>query len=273
MSVSFDTSKPNVARMYDYWLGGKDNFEADRRAADAVRELRPNVAEQALENKMFQTRAVAYVAGLGVRQFLDIGSGLPTSPARAAGNRALWLATHETARTAGANLVVAYVDNDPVAVMHSQTLLAGGQTGVIATTGDMRDPAAILSDCDIHGAGFDWDVPTCVILACVLHFVDAETAHGIVAAFARALAPGSYVIISVGFAKGQDGANFARTYNTQNGPRIYAHTWEQITALFDGFELVPPGIVDAAVWRPEWQEKAHTRRSNMIAAGVASLVG
>src|ERR1700758_4240283 len=99
MSASFDTSKPNVARMYDYWLGGKDNFEADRRAADAVRELRPNVAEQALENKMFQTGAVACVAGQGVRQFLDIGSGLPTSPARAAGHRPLWLATHEAAQT------------------------------------------------------------------------------------------------------------------------------------------------------------------------------
>ena len=204
-----------------------------------------------------------------MRQFLDIGSGLPTSPARAARDRPLWQATHEAAQTAIADPVVAYVDNDPVAVMHSQTLLAGGRQGVIATIGDMRDPAAILGDADIRRARFDLAAPACVILACVLHFVDAETAHGIMATFARALAPGSYVIISVGFARGQDGADFARTYNTQNGPRIYAHTWEQITALFDGFELVPPGIVDAAVWRPEWQEKARTDQSNMIAAAVA----
>jgi S-adenosyl methyltransferase len=269
MSASFDASKPNVARMYDYWLGGKDNFEADRRAADAVRELRPNVAQQALENKIFQTRAVAYVAGQGVRQFLDIGSGLPTSPAKAAGDRPLWLATHEAAQAEIADPVVAYVDNDPVAVLHSQTLLAGDRKGVIATIGDMRDPAAILGDADIRRAGFDLDAPACLVLACVLHFVDAETAHGIVAAFARALVPGSYVIISVGFARGQDGADFARTYNTPNGPRIYAHTWEQITGLFDGLEPVPPGIVDAAVWRPEWRENAHTRQSNMIAAAVA----
>jgi S-adenosyl methyltransferase len=92
---SFDTGSPNVARMYDYWLGGTDNFEADRQAAAAVRKIRPNVAEQALDNKRFQTRAVTYVAGHGVRQFLDVGSGLPTSPAQAPGAAPQWLATHE----------------------------------------------------------------------------------------------------------------------------------------------------------------------------------
>jgi len=269
MTAPFDSSKPNVARMYDYWLGGKDNFEADRRAAEAVRELRPNVAEQALDNKMFQTRAVIHVARQGVRQFLDVGSGLPTSPVKAAGDRPLWQATHEAAQSAIADPVVAYVDNDPVAVLHSQTLLAGGRQAVIATIGDMRDPAAILADADVRRAGFDLAAPACVILACVLHFVDAQTAQAIVASFARALAPGSYMIVSVGYAKGQDGADFARTYNTQNGQRIYAHTWEQITALFDGLELVPPGIVDAAIWRPQWREKARAGRSNMIAAAVA----
>jgi hypothetical protein len=94
-----DVTKPNIARMYDYWLGGKDNFEADREAAEAIRRQRPNIAEQALDNKKFQTRAISYVAGQGVRQFLDIGSGLPTSPVRADGTAPLWLATHEAPGT------------------------------------------------------------------------------------------------------------------------------------------------------------------------------
>src|SRR6202051_2695165 len=97
---SLDVTKPNIARMYDYWLGGKDNFEADRKAAEAVREGRPNVAEQAFNNKKLQTRAVSSVAGQGVRQFVDIGSGLPTSPLQADGATPLWLATHEAAQAA-----------------------------------------------------------------------------------------------------------------------------------------------------------------------------
>jgi hypothetical protein len=269
MTAPIDTSKPNVARMYDYWLGGKDNFEADRKAAEAVRELRPNIAEQALDNKKFQTRAVTYVAGKGVRQFLDIGSGLPTSPATAPGSPPSWLATHEAAGAAVTDPVVAYVDYDPVAVMHSRTLLAGGRRQIVATIGDMRDPAAILADAEIRGAGFDLGSPACVILACVLHFVDPVTAHEIVTTLVQALAPGSYVIISVGYARGEKGADFARTYNAQNGPQIYAHSWEQITALFDGMELVPPGLADAAVWRAEWTEGTRTERPNFIAAGVA----
>src|SRR3984957_11274491 len=97
MTMPFDTTKPNMARMYDYWLGGKDTFEADRKAAQAVRDVRPNVAEQALDNKKFQTRAVGYVAGQGVRQFIDIGSGLPTSPVRADDSDPLWLGPHQAA--------------------------------------------------------------------------------------------------------------------------------------------------------------------------------
>ena len=118
MTTPIDSTRPNMARMYDYWLGGKDNFEVDRKAAKAVRRLRPNVAEQALDNKRFQTRAVSYVAGQGVRQFLDIGSGLPTSPVRTPGAEPLWVATHEAARTVIPGAMVAYVDYDPMAVLH-----------------------------------------------------------------------------------------------------------------------------------------------------------
>ena len=180
-----DLTKPNTARMYDYWLGGKDNFEADREAAEAIRQRRPNIAEQALDNKKFQTRAISYVAGQGVRQFLDVGSGLPTSPVRAEGAAPLWLATHEAARAVVPDAMVGYVDYDPVAVAHSQALLASGSRQVVAVEGDMGDPEAILAHPGIRQAGLRLDLPACVILCCVLHFLDAETARDLVARFAR----------------------------------------------------------------------------------------
>jgi S-adenosyl methyltransferase len=264
-----DVTKPNIARMYDYWLGGKDNYEADRAAAEAVRAQRPNVAEQALDNKKFQTRAITYVASQGVRQFLDIGSGLPTSPARAGEAAPLWLATHEAAQAIVPDPVVAYVDYDPVAVAHSGALLAGGSSQVIAAGGDMRDPAGILADEGIRRAGFSPGAPACVILCCVLHFLDAATAQGVTAAFTQALAPGSYVIISVGYGRGRSGAQFARTYNAQDGSRIYSHSWEEITAMFDGLELVPPGLTDSAIWQAERPEAALPDQETMILAAVA----
>ena len=268
MTIPFDTTKPNMARMYDYWLGGKDNFEADRKAAEAVRELRPNIAEQAFDNKKFLTRAVGYVAAQGVRQFLDVGSGLPTSPVMADGAAPLWRATHEAAQAVIPDAMVAYVDLDPVAVRHSQALLAGGSGRVVAVDGDMRDPQTVLGHGDIRAAGLDLAAPTCVILACVLHFVDAQTARGIVAAFTARLAPGSYVIISVGFAKGEAGQDFARTYNAQDGARIYAHSWDEISALFDGLELVPPGLVETSAWQPGRPPGDREEQTSMIVAGV-----
>jgi O-methyltransferase involved in polyketide biosynthesis len=263
-----DMTKPNIARMYDYWLGGKDNYEADRAAAEAVRAQRPNIADQALDNKRFQTRAVTYAAGQGVRQFLDIGSGLPTSPVRTEGAAPLWLATHEAARAVIADAVVAYVDYDPVAVLHSQALLGGGSPQVVALAGDMRDPDAILADPDLRAAGFTLAEPACVILACILHFLDAPTAQGVVHSLVRALAPGSHIAISVGYAPGQAGNEFAQTYNAQDGPRIYAHTWDQIRAMFDGLELVSPGLVNSATWRAERPLDQPADDTSMILAGV-----
>ncbi|MDQ2874101.1 MAG: SAM-dependent methyltransferase [Actinomycetota bacterium] len=266
--IPVDETKPNIARMYDYWLGGQDNYAADRAAAEAVRARRPNIANQALDNKKFQTRAVSHAAGQGVRQFLDIGSGLPTSPAQAEGVEPLWLATHEAARSVIPDAVVAYVDYDPVAVLHSQALLAGGSPQVIAVGGDVREPQAILADEHIRAAGLTLDQPACVILACILHFLDATAGRGVVQALVPALAPGSLVAISVGYAPGQAGDDFARAYNAQDGPRIYAHTWDEITAMFDGLDLMPPGLVDAAAWRADRPPRTPAEGTSMILAGV-----
>jgi O-methyltransferase involved in polyketide biosynthesis len=255
--------------MYDYWLGGKDNFEVDREAAEAVRASRPDVADLALENKKFLTRAVGYVAGQGVRQFVDVGSGLPTSPLRAPGARPFWLATHEAARAADAEAMVAYVDSDPVAVRHSQALLADGGKRIVAIQGDLADPGAVLADEEIVGAGLDLSEPACVVFGCVLHFVPADIARQSVAAFAGAMAPGSYVIISVGFDGGAapDG-DFADAYNAQAGPAIYRQTRDGIGALFTGLDVIPPGVVDAAAWRPEQPATAPSGRVATILAGV-----
>lgn len=268
--ASFDVSRPNTARIYDYWLGGKDNFEVDRAAAEAIRERRPDVADLALDNKKFLTRAVGYVAAQGIRQFIDIGSGLPTSPTWEKDASPLWLTTHEAAEAAVPDPVVAYVDNDPVAVLHSRVLLAQGSKRIIAVQGDLRTPGAVLADEGIRGAGFSLADPACVILGCVLHFVEPAIARQTVAEFAGAMAPGSYLIISVGY-EGElppDG-DFTDAYNAQQGPRIYRQSRAGINSLFDGLDVVPPGIVDAAVWRPEWPQAPRTKRAAMILAGVA----
>jgi O-methyltransferase involved in polyketide biosynthesis len=270
MAVSPDAATPNIARMYDYWLGGKDNFAVDRQAADAVRDAHPQVAEQALDNKRFLTRAVREVAGHGIRQFIDVGSGLPTSPGTSISGQdgPAWLATHEAAGAEVSRPVVAYVDYDPVAVRHSRALLAQGRDGVVAVQADMRDPAAILHDERVRGAGFDLGAPACVILACVLHFVPGDEARDIVARFARELAAGSYLIVSVGFARADSGAGFVRTYNAQQGPRIYGHSWATITGFFDGLTLLPPGLTDTACWpEPEPGE-----RPSFIAGAVARKI-
>jgi O-methyltransferase involved in polyketide biosynthesis len=270
--VPGDATQPNIARMYDYWLGGSDNSEADRAAAEAVRARHPQVADQALDNKRFLTRAVTHVAGRGVRQFLDIGSGLPTSPARGADAAPLWRSTHEAAAAAVADPVVAYVDYDPVAVAHARELLAGGRGQVVAAEGDVRDPGAILADPGLRAAGLRLAAPACVILGCLLHFLDPRAAKNVVGHLARELAPGSYVIISVGFGQGRTGTDFVGAYNAQQGPRIYSHSRAEITALFDGLDLVPPGIVDAAAWRagpgPVPRDEPAPERSSMIVAGV-----
>ena len=202
-------TKPNVARMYDYWLGGKDNFEVDRKAAEAVRQLRPNVAEQALDKETgSRPCAVSYVAARGVRQFLDIGSGLPTSPGTGDGCRAARLATHEAARAVIPDAMVAYVDHDSVAVLHSQACSAGAaaRSSRSAWTCVTRRQSSLTMTSarpgSIRARPRAWCWPACWTS------LDAEIAQGIAGTFVQALAPGSYVAISVGFGRGRAGPRF-----------------------------------------------------------------
>jgi O-methyltransferase involved in polyketide biosynthesis len=231
----FDPAKPNIARVWDYWLGGKDNFAADRELARKMLEVYPLSAQMARENRMFLGRAVAYAVSRGIRQFIDVGAGLPTA-----------VNTHDVAQSADPDTKVAYVDNDPVVIGHARALLAKSP-GVIALPGDMREPAAILADPALTEL-IDLTKPVGLLLSGVLHFLDAGTAREVALGFTRAIAPGSYAIISVGTGRLEGAEAYSSAYTAA---RLYVHTPEQIAGFFDGLELVPPGLVPARGWQGE----------------------
>jgi S-adenosyl methyltransferase len=228
----FDPTRPNIARVWDYWLGGKDNFAADRELAQKLLEVHPPSAQMARENRQFLARAVGFVAARGVQQFIDIGPGLPTA-----------VNTHDIAQQVEPRARVAYVDNDPMVISHARSLLARSP-GVIALPGDMRDPGGILADAGLTEL-IDLAEPACVILSGVLHFVDVATARDVAAAVTRAVVPGSYLIISVGSGNPSEGAAFTSAYSAA---RVYIHAQEEILGFFDGLELVPPGVVPVMSW-------------------------
>jgi SAM-dependent methyltransferase len=249
----FDPANPNVARVWDYWLGGKDNFAADRELAEKMLAIHPVSAQMARENRQFLGRAVSYVAARGVRQFVDVGAGLPTA-----------LNTHEIAQRVTPEARVAYVDNDPVVISHARSLLAKSP-GVIAVPGDMRDPAGILSDAGLTGL-ISLAEPACVILSAVLHFADAAAARDVATAFARAVAPGSYLIISVGSGDASEAENFASAYTAA---RIHIHSVPEILSFFDDLELVPPGVAAVGSWHGDQPVQEQEARTATFLCGVA----
>jgi hypothetical protein len=232
--VPFDPTRPNVARVYDYLLGGKTNFAADRDEAARLLEVYPPIRELARENRQFLTRAVTHVARQGVTQFIDVGTGLPTSPN-----------THEIAQLADPAARVAYVDNDPVVITHARCLLAKS-AGVVAVPGDLRDPDAILGSPELASL-IDLAEPVCVLLVAVLHFLGTPTAAKVTAAFTRAMAPGSYLVLSVGHA---DPGKMTAIHRAYTAARLHHHAGEDIRAFFSGLDLIPPGLVEARSWHP-----------------------
>ncbi len=249
----FDTTRPNIARVWDYWLGGKENFAADRELAEKMLAVHPVSARMARENRQFLGRSVSYVAARGIRQFIDVGAGLPTA-----------LNTHDIAQRADPQARVAYVDNDPIVISHARSLLAKSP-GVIAVPGEMRDPGRILADAGLAEL-IDLAEPACVILSAILHFVEAGTARDVAAAFAGALAPGSYLIISVGSGNRSEGDNFTSAYTAA---RIYIHSPEEILSFFGGLELVPPGVVSVRCWYGDGQARHLKPRTATFLGGVA----
>jgi O-methyltransferase involved in polyketide biosynthesis len=235
----FDPRTPSIARVYDYLLGGKDNFAADREAGDRLIDVFPAVVQAAKENRQFLARAVTWAANQGIGQFIDLGCGMPTTPN-----------TLESAQAVKPDARVAYVDNDPVAVTHLRELVAKGSPGVTVAAGDIADPDAILS---AISPGLDPAAPTCLVMGLLLHFYDPATAHSLVTRYCAALAPGSYLVLSMAHGNGEDGERWFSAYSA--GPaQARNYTVEEITALFDGTELVQPGVVDARQWHPGWSD-------------------
>ncbi|MFD9939290.1 SAM-dependent methyltransferase [Nonomuraea sp. NPDC059023] len=232
-SRGFDPNKPNAARLYDYYLGGKDNFPADRAAAEKILRVAPELRAAARANRAFLGRAVRHLSGQGITQFLDIGTGLPTQ-----GN------VHEVAPP-GAR--VAYVDNDPVVLVHARALLAlDSDTSVVH--GDLRHPEEILKDGEL---GIDFDRPVGILLVAVLHFVARSEDPGrIIATLRDAMAPGSYLVLSHGTSDARAAAVTKGTEVYQNSASpLTLRSRDEIAALFDGFAMEEPGVV----WLPEWR--------------------
>jgi hypothetical protein len=253
----FDPRTPSIARVYDYLLGGRDNFAADREMGDRLVAVFPPAADLVPENRQFLARAVAWVANQGVRQFIDLGCGLPTAPN-----------THETARAVAPDARVAYVDNDPVAVTHLREVVAKGSPGVTVTDGDAGDPDAILG---AVSAGLDLAAPACLIIGFLLHFYEPGAARSLVARYAAGLAPGSYVVVSM--VRG-DGEVADRWFGTYNSGVAQGHNYSvaEAAALFTGLELVPPGLVEGRRWHPGWPElPTMAPRDGQAISGVARI--
>lgn len=253
----FDARTPSIARLYDFWLGGKDNFAADRELGERLLELYPATAEIVRENKGFLTRAVTWVANQGVAQFIDLGAGMPTSPN-----------TLETAAAVVPGARVACVDNDPVVVAHLHALLEKGTPGVTVVDGDVREADAVLNSV---AGGIDFGEPACVVMGSLLHFFPPDVARDMLRRYAAPLVSGSYLIVSVGRSDGDESDRFISMYE-EGGSRLYYYSQAEITELLSPYEVMPPGITEVRVWRPGWTELPVVRsRSGDVVGAVARV--
>lgn len=227
---------PNIARVYDYWLGGDFWYEADRVLAEKMMEMQPATVQNCRDNRAFLTRSVTWAAWQGIGQFLDLGSGLPTVEN-----------THETAREINPEARVLYIDFDEVVLDHSRALLAqDGVTDVAVAGADLCDPAAVLA-LDEAGALLDLSKPVCVILAAVVLFLSADQAREVIQGYMRRLVPGSCVILTTAHIDDQNEFEQVRAGYTAGG--LHNHSRQDLESFLAGLEIVPPGVV----WAPEWQ--------------------
>lgn len=260
---TIDIERPSVARMYDYYLGGSHNFAVDRAAAQAMVAAVPEAPLMAQANRAFLRRAVQFLTAAGVRQFLDIGSGIPT-----VGN------VHEIAQRIAPESRVVYVDVDPVAVAHSREILDGNDRTAVVQE-DLRHPERILAHPDVRGL-LDLSEPVAVLIVAVLHFVsDDDRPAELLRTLRSALAPGSWLVLSQASADGRAGderAEAERVYRNTDNP-LWIRSRAELTTLFDGFQLVEPGVVWVPQWRPDSPESAEDAERAAFIGGVGRLGG
>ncbi|WP_405484580.1 SAM-dependent methyltransferase [Nocardia sp. NBC_00511] len=259
-----DTTKPHPARRYDYWLGGKDNFAADRESADAVAEAFPTVRLAAVENRNFLRRVTRYLAAeAGIRQFLDIGTGLPT-----AGN------VHEIAQGIAPQSRIVYVDNDPIVLVHARHLLDSSPEGATAyLDADLRRPAEILSHPDLL-ATLDLSQPVALMVVAVMHFMtDEQQPYELLRTLIEPLAPGSYLVMSHATSDHLDEDELARSSeaNQRSGVPFQLRSSAEFAKFFDGLTLVPPGITAVTTWRPE-EYRPHPRPEAVSMLGAVARI-
>jgi SAM-dependent methyltransferase len=251
-----DTDRVSTARAYDFLLGGSHNFAADREAARQGMRIMPDIVTQALANRAFLHRAVTYLAEAGVRQFIDIGSGIPT-----VGN------VHEVAQRTAPDARVVYVDVDPVAVAHSRQILAGNDLATVIEQ-DLRRPEEILADPRLR-ALVDLDRPVAVLLLAILHAIpDEDDPHAVVARIRDALSAGSYLVIAHGSPDSRPDmwAKMVEMSRQQQVP-ITPRSRAEVTRFFTGFELVEPGVVWAPEWHPEEIVENPGAAGNLVGVG------
>jgi hypothetical protein len=238
--AGIDVSTPLGARVYDYILGGKDNFAVDRLAGEAILAAAPDSRLLARGQRAFLVRVVRTMAQAGIRQFIDLGTGIPTSPS-----------VHEAARSVDPAARVVYVDYDPMVVVHNRALLAT-DPGVATVQADIRQPEKILADPDLRDL-IDFDQPVGVLMLAVIHNIsDRDDPAGIVGRFHEEMAPGSHIAISQFSPDGdpQATAQLEAVYRDTPWP-LTLRDQDQIERLFTGFELLPPGVVEVQLWRPD----------------------
>ncbi|WP_017600845.1 SAM-dependent methyltransferase [Nocardiopsis lucentensis] len=235
-----DTSIPHNARIWNYWLGGKDNYPVDREMGEQIRSFFPEIVDNAVADRGFLVRAVTYLAAEeGVRQFLDVGTGLPTH------NN-----THEVAQSVAPESRVVYVDNDPLVLAHARALLTGTDEGVTDyVDADLRDPEAILA---AASRTLDLSRPVGLMLLGVINFVDDDAeVRSILDRLLAALAPGSFLVIShpVDDIDHERAHEVAAAWNEKGTPKLTVRSAAGVRELFDGLELLEPGVVSCSLWR------------------------
>ncbi len=240
-----DTTVAHPARRYNYWLGGKDNFAADRASGDAVEKAMPTIRMMAMENRRFLGRAARFIAEQGVRQFLDIGTGIP-----APGN------THEVVQGVDPASKIVYVDNDPIVLTHARALLTSAPAGSVAyLDADLRNPGGILNDSGLRST-LDFGQPVGLLLIAVLHFIRAdEDPAGIVRTLLGALPAGSFVAATHATWEYAPAEVVAELVKSNQDGRFSPRDGNDFVALFDGLELIDPGLASVAHWRADQESQ------------------
>nr|WSY50350.1 SAM-dependent methyltransferase [Streptomyces sp. NBC_00886] len=243
-----DTSRPHPARVYDWWLGGKDNYPVDEELARRILSVDGTAVRGARANRRFMHRATRTAAEAGVRQFLDIGTGIPTEPN-----------LHQVAQSVAPDARVVYADNDPIVLRHAEALLHGATEGSTEYVhADVRDPDTILR---LAGETLDLTQPVALSLVAVTHYLgeapDGDDVYGLIKRYVDVLVPGSYLVMSQVTAElSPEGVEKAAEHFRRSGTPFYPRTLSEFSRFFDGLELLGPGVIAVYGWRPDAEDVA-----------------